>query len=38
MSYLLACFYLKKLTRMDLAFVDKEMLKELAQALLRINR
>lgn len=37
MNYLLACFYLKKLTKMDLGFVDKDMLKELAQALIRIN-
>ena len=37
MNYLLACFYLKKLTKMDLQFVDKDILKNLAQALLRIN-
>lgn len=37
MDYLLFSFYLKKLSKMDLKFVSKDLLKNLANSLVRFS-
>lgn len=37
MDYMIISFYLKKLTKMDLKFVGKEMLKNLASSLVKFS-